>query len=65
MIFTITFQISSIIRIGFSLCRMCCSMCRVRLEPYAIPLNRDKEPTDLIFSHSSSNSNNNSNNNSN
>ena len=51
MIFTITFQISSIIRIGFSLCRMCCSMCRARPEPYAIPLNRDKEPTEPISNH--------------
>ena len=54
MIFTTTFQIFSIIRIDFSRCRMYCNMCRVRPEPYAIPLNRDKEPTEPISSHSNS-----------
>lgn len=61
MIFTTTFQISFITRIGFSPCRMYCNMCKVRPEPYAIPLNRDKEPTDLIFSHSNHSNNSNSN----
>ena len=65
MIFTITFQISSIIRIGSSLCKMCCSMCRARPEPYAIHLIRGKEPIGLISSHSNSSNHNSNSSNSN
>ena len=62
MIFTTTFQISFITQIGFSLCRMYCSICKVRPELYAILLNRDKEPIVPISSHSSNNHNSNNHN---
>ena len=72
MIFTTTFQIFSIIRIGFSRCRMFCSICKVRLDHSLIPLMWARGHIDHICNNSNnsrnsrnSNINNNSNNSSN